>query len=313
MRVLIVGAGALGGYFGAYLTAAGRDVTFLVRTARAAALARDGLRVVSPHGDLRVEPKTVTADTIDGTYDLILLAVKAYSLHAAMDSMASAVSADSAILPVINGLRHIDDLQARFGAKCVLGGTARISASLDAAGQVILQLANFHTLECGELSGEDSPRIRAIATALTVPGFDLHTRTDMMRGMWEKWVVLATMAGITSLMRASLGDILASPGGRDAVLGLLNECRTVAEAAGQTPRPEFIASTQKSVTTEGSPMKASMLRDIEASLPAEGEHILGDLADRARVLGISTPLLDLARCHVAAYTIGRERTQKLQE
>lgn len=307
MRILIVGAGALGGYFGAYLAAAGRDATFLVRPARAAALARDGLQVLSPHGNITIAPKTVTADTIDGPYDVILVGVKAYSLPDAMNDMARAVAGQTAILPVINGMRHIDDLCARFGPEHLLGGVARVSAALDATGRVVLHLPNPREIEFGELSGAETPRLAAIAAAFDVPGFQSKPSPNIRRDLWEKWAMLATNAGITCLMRAAIGDILASPGGREAIAGLMAECRAVAAASGFAPRPEFIERINGMFMQEGSPLKASMLRDIEAGNPAEGEHILGDLAQRGHALGVATPILDLARCHVAAYMAARAR------
>ena len=121
--------------------------------------------------------------------------------------------------------------------------------------------------------------------------------------------MLAALAGMTCLMRASVGDILAAPGGREALLALLGECRAVAEAAGHAPRPAAVESAAAMLTQEGSPLTASMLRDIERGGPAEGEHVLGDMAERAERTGVPTPILRLARCHVAAYEARRAREQ----
>src|ERR1700742_4047779 len=113
VRILVVGAGSTGGYFGGRLAQAGRDVTFLVRPARAASLRDEGLRIISPHGDFTVTPKLVTADALGGAYDLVLLSVKAYALAAAMDDMAPAVGPETMILPGVNGMLHIDELIER--------------------------------------------------------------------------------------------------------------------------------------------------------------------------------------------------------
>jgi 2-dehydropantoate 2-reductase len=306
MRILVIGAGALGGYFGGCLQRAGRNVTFLVRSRRAAQLARDGLRISSPHGDFALPARTIQADGIGEPFDLILLAVKSYSLEEAMEQFAPAVGPATAILPVINGMSHIEKLAARFGADRVLGGTAMISATLNEDGHVV-QLMPAHHLVFGELAGGVSDRGRALAEVLGGAGFDLRASDVMMQDMWEKWAGLASTAGITCLMRANLGDIIAAPGGHDVAVRLFRECSAVADAAGFPPRPPFVEMCVTMFGTAGSPLKASMLRDIERGAPTEGEHVLGDLAERARGFGIATPILDLARCHVAAYEASRKR------
>jgi 2-dehydropantoate 2-reductase len=306
MRILVVGAGALGGYFGGCLARAGRDVTFMVRPRRAAQLARDGLRIASPHGDFALPVRTVLAEELREPYDLILVAVKAYSLADAMEQFAPAVGPRTAILPVVNGMRHIDDLRARFGAERVLGGMAAISATLEADGRIVL-FAPMHDLVFGELSGGISERVRAVSDVLAGAGFNARASDNVMLDMWEKWAGLAASAGMTCLMRAALGDIVAAPGGRDAILGLFRETCAVAEASGFRPRQPFVEFVTGAFTQRGSPLKASMLRDIERGSTTEGEHVFGDMTSRARALGIATPILDLARIHVAAYEAARAR------
>ncbi len=304
MRVLVIGAGALGGYFGACLHRAGRDVTFLVRPARAEQLSRDGLRIVSPHGDFAVAARTVLAGELHEPYDLVLLGVKSYGLDAAMEEFAPAVGRAPAILPVLNGMAHLDRLRARFGAGPVLGGTAIIVAALESEGRIVLSIPN-HDLTFGELAGGSSDRIRGWADFFEGAGFKARASDMILQDMWEKWAALAATAGITCLMRASIGDILAAPGGRDALLSAFGEGRAVATASGFAPRPAFVEFATSVLTRAGSPVKASMLRDIERGATTEGEHILGDMAIRARGLGIATPILDLARIHLAAYEATR--------
>ena len=307
MRILVVGAGALGGYFGGCLIRAGRDVTFMVRSRRAEQLARQGLHIVSSHGDFSVPAVTVLADDIHAPFDLILVGVKSYSLGEAMDQFAPAVGPNTAILPVLNGMGHIDRLNAKFGVGPVLGGMANISAGLDSEGRITQFIPN-HDLIFGEIAGGSSPRIRAIEAVIGDAGFDGRASDCVMQDMWEKFVQLGLGAGITCLMRASLGDILAAPGGGEAMFSLFDECCAVATAAGFPPRPAFIEFDRKLITTVGSPLKWSMLRDIERGSTTEGEHILGDMVARARALCLATPVLNLARTHVAAYEIGRART-----
>ncbi|MCP3383268.1 2-dehydropantoate 2-reductase [Bradyrhizobium sp. CCGUVB4N] len=306
MRVLVIGAGALGGYYGACLVRAGADVTFLVRSARAEQLRRDGLRVKSPHGDFAVQPKILLANELNDPFDVVLVGVKAYSLDDAMSQFAPAVGANTMIVPILNGLKHIDALTARFGAEHVLGGLANVSAGLDADGRVVQFMAN-QTIVFGEVKGSLSDRVLALENLLRVPGIDVRASDVIMQDMWEKFVQLSTLAGITCLMRASIGDILTVPNGERAIFRLFAEHCAVATASGFEPRAPFIEFDRKLFTTANSPLKASMLRDIERGSTTEAEHILGDMANRARALDIETPVLDLARAHVAAYEVGRQK------
>jgi 2-dehydropantoate 2-reductase len=306
MRILVIGAGALGGYFGACLVRAGRDVTFLARPRRAEQLAKDGLCVVSPHGDFDVPAKTVLAADLRDHFDLILLSTKSYSLHEAMEQFAPAVGPRTAILPILNGMAHLDALTARFGVEHVLGGMASISATLDAAGRVVLMFPN-HGLVFGEIAGGFSERTTALSALFEGSGFDPDASDKILQDMWEKWAQLGVGAGMTCLMRASIGDTLAVSGGRELILRLLAECCAVATAAGFPPRQPWTEFATTVFTTAGSPLKASMLRDIERGSPTEGEHILGELVSRARALGVETPILDIARIHVAAHEAGRAR------
>jgi 2-dehydropantoate 2-reductase len=306
MRVLVIGAGALGGYFGGCLIRAGRDVTFLVRPRRAEQLARGPLQIVSPHGDFAVPVTTVLAGGVSGPFDLILVGVKSYSLDEAMDQFAPAVGPDTMILPILNGMGHFDRLIARFGAGRVVGGMANISAGMDAEGRIVQFIPN-HDLVFGEIPGGFSDRIRAVEACLGGAGFDARASDAVMQDIWEKFVQLGLGAGITCLMRASIGDILAAPGGREAMFEIFDECCAVATASGFKPRPAFIEFDTTLITTVGSPLKWSMLRDIERGSTTEGEHILGDMVARARALGVKAPILNLARTHVAAYEIGRSR------
>lgn len=303
MRVLVIGAGALGGYYGACLVRAGGDVTFLVRSARAEHLRRNGLQIVSPHGDFAVQPKIILANDLKEPFDVVLVGVKSYSLDDAMAQFAPAVGANAMILPILNGLKHIDALTARFGAARVLGGLANVSAGLDADGRVVQFMAN-QTIVFGEIVSPTRAHARST--------IDVRASEAIMQDMWEKFVQLSTLAGITCLMRASIGDILAVPNGEQSIFRLFAECCAVATASGFEPRAPFIEFDRRLFTTLDSPLKASMLRDIERGSITESEHILGDMANRAGALDIDTPLLNLARAHVAAYEVGRQRISSAQ-
>jgi 2-dehydropantoate 2-reductase len=304
MRILVVGAGAIGGYFGGRLIEAGRDVTFLVRPRRAAELASTGLTIKSVAGDLTVPaPSTVLADELKDHFDLILLSCKAYDLDGAIDSFAPAVGPATAILPLLNGMRHLDILEARCGGQAVLGGQCYIAATLDENGAVV-HLNTDHELSFGERDGTRSDRIGAIADEMAGVLFKARASDQILQEMWEKWVFLATLAGGTCLMRATIGDIVESPGGRDFMLGLLAECGTVAQANRHPPRDAFRERSRAALTAAGSSLTASMLRDIERRAPIEADHIVGDLIRRGGENGgrsADMPLLRLAFAHLKAY------------
>ena len=299
MRILVVGAGAIGGYFGGRLLAAGRDVTFLVRTARAERLAQAGLVIRSAFGNANLPaPPTVTQEAIDGTFDLVVLSCKAYDLEAAMHSLAPAVGTNTAILPLLNGMRHIDILADRFGGERVLGGLAVISTTLDADGG-ILHLNDSHLLAFGERDGSGSARIKAIASSFSDAGFEARLSAAIVHEMWEKWVFIASTAGINCLMRAAIGDIVAA-GAADLADALLNECCAIAAARGFPPAAANVERMRGVLTAPGSAFTASMLRDIERGAPIEADHIIGDLLRRGGGQR-SSPLLRIADAHLTSY------------
>ncbi|HEY0287134.1 MAG TPA: ketopantoate reductase family protein [Pseudomonas sp.] len=309
MRILIVGAGAIGGYFGGRLLEAGRDVTFLVRPGRADELDRDGLVVRSPLGNIGYpSPPYVLTHMLDQPYDLIVLSCKAHDLDAAMDAFAAAVGRDTLILPLLNGMAHLDRLAERFDPVNVLGGQCLISLDRDVSG-AILHLNDTNQLSFGELSGALTPRILRVAEALADAGFDANLSQQIVQEMWEKWCFIATGAGITGSMRASVGDVLAC-GGEFLVLKLLAECASIAEHAGYALRSEVRQRFQKMLTTPGSKMTASMLRDIERGAPIEVEHVIGDMLARRSAIGHEKPLLsalDFIYLHLKSYEARRLR------
>ena len=234
----------------------------------------------------------------------MLLSCKAYDLDGAMASFAKAVGPTTTILPLLNGMRHIDRLGERFGPKRVIGGLCVISATLGADGAVA-HLNDWHGLTFGELDGSRSQRIETIEAALLHAGFDARLSNEIRHEMWEKWVLIATTAGMTCLMRASVGDYLAA-GAADLALGLLDECASIAAAQGFPLRKPALERARTALTAPGSPFKASMLRDIERSRPVEGDQILGDLLRRAAKPDAFS-LLRIATLHVKAYEAGRTR------
>jgi 2-dehydropantoate 2-reductase len=305
MRILVVGAGAIGGYFGGRMLQSGANVTFLVRPKRAAELADAGLVIKSPLGDVTLKnPATVQADKLDKTFDVVLLSCKAFDLDDAIKSFSPAVGPDTAIVPLLNGMRHLDTMDAKFGRGRVLGGLCTIAVTLNEQREVV-HLQPLQSLTFGERDGTMSDRVRAIANVMEKANFGARTSDAIILEMWEKWVFLASLAAVTCLMRASVGHILASPGGKDFILGMLDECSAVASAEGHAQRAPYLERIRGMLTAEGSQMTASMFRDIKAGAPVEADHVIGDLIARADAAKVPVPKLRTAYIHLKAYEMTR--------
>ena len=291
--ILVVGAGATGGFFGALLAKRGRDVTFLVRPPRAAALRQRGLRVTGQGHDDLIDAKVVTSRDLAAPFELILLSVKATGLAEALDDLAPAVGPDTAVVPFLNGLDHMRALNGRFGRQRVLGGVVAVATTLAADGTIV-QLAPGASLTIGEQDGPLTARMEGIAALLSGAGFTFDVTSDIVAAMWRKWVFIASIGALTCLFRGTIGEVAAAPGGSEVGPAILREAASVAAAAGHPlPRPDRNALIRL-LTDPGSAMTSSLYRDLQAGRGTEVEQILGDLISRARALGVATPVLDLA-------------------
>ena len=300
MRMLIAGAGAIGGYYGGRLAKAGRDVTFLVRPKRVEKLSTEGLQIISPNGDMKIVPQLVTADGLNSHYDAILLAVKAYSLDAVLADMAPAIGPDTIILPVLNGMKHADTISARFGKRAMVGCACRISVDVDEKGHV-LQLGPQEDMAYGEMDGSASGRIRALDAFMQNAGFKARLSAAIAREMWEKWILLAALGGINSLMRGNIGEVEAAPGGTAFATSYLEEIVAVVRAVGITPDPEFVKLAHGLLTAKGSSMTSSMYRDLQKGVPIEADEIIGDLLVRGSKAGLDTPRIAIVYANLCVY------------
>lgn len=306
MRILVLGAGAIGGYYGGRLVEGGVDVTFLVRGRRAAQLAERGLVVRSALGDIERKVKTVDAGRIAEPFDLVLLSCKAYDLDDAIESIIPAVGPRSAILPLLNGINHMAALSGRFGAERVLGGSCGIGAVLEPSGEV-RHVGNMEWLTFGEVSGERSARCDDIAETFSRSKINATQSDNIMQAMWDKFVQLASLAAASTLTRANVGEMLTAPLGEWLVLESLKECREVASADGHPPTAAAVERTRKMLTTHGSPFTASMQRDLGAGGRTEGDHIIGDLVRRGEKRGIEAPLLKIALANLQVHEARRKK------
>ncbi|MFI6939545.1 ketopantoate reductase family protein [Streptomyces sp. NPDC050418] len=302
MKILVVGAGATGGYFGALLARAGRDVTFLVRPGRAETLRTRGLRITGKGTEdwAPLTPQLVVAEDLSEPYDVIILAVKATTLDETVKTLRPAVGPTTMIVPFLNGLAHLDRLAAEFGTDAVLGGTVKVVTKLTPEGD-IQRMAPVSELTFGEPSGGLSDRVTALHDTLSVPGIDAIASADVLEAMWSKWAFIVTIGALTCLGRGTVGEVVAVPGGDHLGPALLAEAAAVASASGHpVPEPD-LATTTTVVTTPGSPLVPSLYRDLVEGRATEAEHLLGDLTARARELGVATPLLDLATLHLRVH------------
>jgi 2-dehydropantoate 2-reductase len=301
MKILCLGAGAVGGFFAGRLAEANvADVTFLVRDARKAQLQADGLCIDSPAGAIRMPVRAITRAEISGPCDIVLVTCKAYDLDSAIDTIRPAVGPQTAVLPLLNGLSHVDRLNAEFGRERVLGGIAKISSTLQPDG-VIKHLNDWNSVTFGEQDGTMSPRVVALKAAFDKTSAKAEAVTNITHLMWEKLVHLASLASMTCLMRANVGEIARAPGGIAAMQDMLARNAAIATRAGFPPSPEFMANFNKMFADPKGQYAASMLRDIERKGPVEADHIVGFMLEKARGFGLDDSLHQLAFLHLKAY------------
>jgi 2-dehydropantoate 2-reductase len=304
VRTLFVGAGATGGYFGGRLAAAGKDVTFLVRPGRAATLRRRGLRIISPGSEtVEVQPRLITADRVDGPYDLVVIAVKSYFFEQAMIDLAPAVGPSTVVVPLLNGMRHVDELVGAFGPERAWGGLCFIQATLDADGDV-LRTGAMHRLGYGPLDGSEDPRLPAVTEALTGEEFDSNPSRTIVADMWEKWQYLASMGAITTLMGGSVADVNAAPGGAEFADRIVAEAIAVLTAAGHEPRSGALALLRDDAHATRA-LTTSMYRDMTAGLPVEADAVIGDFVNEAGKAGVPAPMFAAAYTNLCVYSARR--------
>jgi 2-dehydropantoate 2-reductase len=307
MKTLILGAGAIGGYIGGRLHQSGADVTFLVRAARRERLERDGLVIKSTKGDITQKVKTVLTGGDGGPYDIVLLTCKAYDLESAIDAIAPAVGANTAVVPLLNGMRHIDVLAAKFGDAKVTGGLARVGVTMSPEGTII-HTSPFAAISFGERDGKPArPSLVELDAAVKKSGVDGGLHKNIVQDLWDKWIMLCSLGAMSCLMRGTVGDILEAGEGQAIMLETVEECRKVAAAAGGDPGEKGMQTVKGYLTQKGSRFAASMLHDLEKGFMVEADHIVGDMIARAEKAGIATPNLRMAYAHLQVYLARRAR------
>ena len=307
MRILVLGAGGTGGYFGGRLHQAGADVTFLVREKRAAQIAANGLVIESPRDKVTLQVKTVLAGDVKPDYDIVILSCKAYDLDSSIEAIRPAMGPQTCVVPLLNGISHLDKLDAAFGKERVMGGSCQIAATITKDG-VVKSLAEMHAINWGARQASQAAAANALGEAFSKTVVDWKVSDNTMLDMWEKVAFLSTLAAMTCLMRGSLGDILSTPDGRKLIQRHLDACIAIATAEGFAPRPNVAERYNKVMNTAGSTLTASMLRDLESGGPIEADHIVGFMLGKAREHGIDDSMLTVAYTHLKTYEARRART-----
>jgi len=306
MRYLVLGAGAIGGYFGGMLLRGGADVSFLVRPKRATQLAERGLVVKAPDGNIECSVRTMLSGEVDSHYDVVLLACKAYDLDSAMEAIAPALGSESVILPFQNGINHISILVDRFGRQRVLGGKTFANCWLSPEGDIIRRPGGSDQTSFGELTGEHSTRCEAIQLALGAGGAASTVSENIIGELWAKNFAFVVVAAIAALTRAPAGEIAATSSGAAFVASVFDECTRVADAEGYPAPNDIKERVSGHYARIGSPYRPSILDDFEAGRRTEGEHTIGDLVRRADLRRVPVPILRAALCNVQVHE-GRVR------
>ena len=289
MRYLIVGAGGIGGYFGARLAADGNDVTFQVRGRQAEAMASNGLTVLSPLGDATIEKPQILADNDHpGHFDGVLLCTKLWDVEAAALAIKPLLAQDSFVAPLQNGV-EAEEIAARvLGAQHVVGAVAEIAAQIEEPG-VIRHRGKLARISFGELDGSSSWRLEALEAALSAADVDVRLSDKIAKSIWQKFILLTALAGATSHRRQTVGEVLADPAGRAFHAELVRETAAVALAKG-APVSESIADKVIAAIDNFPPdAKSSMLVDLEQGNRLELNWLNGAVVRLGQELGVATP------------------------
>ena len=296
MKILILGAGGVGGYFGARLHQIGGDVTFLVRPKRAQLIKKQGLIVVTPSERIRLQPKLVILDELVNAFDLVMLCPKAYDLEDALKTVTN-VSGNPILLPLLNGFDHLQMMDDKFGKKRVMGGVAHIAAVLTEEG-VVKQLSDLHRFTFGTRHACQESIAKDLEKLVQVAIFEGARSLNVEQSLWDKWTFLASLAGINTLMRANIGEIMATEFGAHVTEEMFNECCSVAQKCQYRISEEIQAQSLSILQKPNSDFTASMLRDLESGYKTEHEHIIGSMLRRGRAFNLNCPSLQLAYTHL---------------
>ncbi|MBF7020180.1 2-dehydropantoate 2-reductase [Staphylococcus sp. 18_1_E_LY] len=300
MRILVLGAGGIGGYFGGRLAESGKDVTFLVRNKRKASLSENGLVINSVNGNYVFSPKLITKEDSVEPYDVVLLSTKAYHLENAIEDLKPFIGEQTVIIPLLNGIAHVEKLQQAFGENKVFGGLCIIETTLDSQGE-INHTSDFDQLIFGELNGEQTERAKKIESALSGTRAKIILSDNINKDMWHKYLMITVMSSVTTLMHAPIGPIRDSEDGKSYIEDMYNEVAQIMRIHQAPISNNIVNNYMKSLDNLSYHFKTSMQRDMEKGLNIEGHHIQGYMLNLAHQYHFEAPLLRSAYQHLNVY------------
>jgi 2-dehydropantoate 2-reductase len=304
MRIAVVGAGGVGGGFGAALAMAGADVTFIARGAHLAAMKSQGLKVHSPRGDTHLVPTRATDNPASiGRVDVVLFCVKLWDVESAGAHIKPLVGPDTAVIPLQNGIDAAERLLPILGPNAVMGGVAQISASIIAPG-VIQQVGAFMRIIFGELDGRRSRRAEDFLALCLKAGFDATLSEQILTDLWMKFILLASNAGITALARQPIGTLRDDPDIRPILIAAFREVIEVGRAKGVDLPAGALETILEFIGHAPPTMKASMALDLERGNRLELPWLSGKVVELGRQLGVPTPVHGMMYAMLKPYIMG---------
>ena len=292
MKILIMGTGGVGGYYGGLLAQQGNDVTFVARGEHLKAMQNEGLKVKSVHGDFTVSPAQATDDPATvGTVDLVLFCVKTYNTDDAAQAIRPAVGPQTSVMSLQNGIDAAERIGKVIGEEHVIGGATWLSSAVEAPG-VIKQISQFRRIVFGEMAGGMSERIQSIYEVLKSTGITVEVSENIQKILWTKFVFISAASSLGSLTRLPMGDHRSVPETRKVISGVMQEVEAVAHAAGVTLDPDVVQKSLEFMDSAAPHIKPSMQLDVETGRRTELESMVGVIGRKGRQLGVPTPVAD---------------------
>ena len=303
MKILVVGAGAVGVLLGSQLQQQGVSLSYLVRPKRAEELSQRPLEVCLPESVISLSPHCLTQPELSSApaFDLIILTNKAYGLPQVIDDIAPAVGEHTLILPLLNGLRHLDRLDDAFGAGKVLGGIAKTVATLKTPWQVNVA-SGYNSITVAAREASQQAAVSEIVQLFQQSGLTVEQTDDIMGQMWDKFCRMAGLGAVNCLLQGNVGEYMKSDRGGEIALQIFDECCQVAAASGHPLAEDSVQGFQRILTNPKSSFNSSMYRDMRNGLPIEGDHLVGDMVARGKDVGVATPMLEIAEAVLQVYS-----------
>ena len=299
MKVLILGVGGLGGFFGAHLQKTNCDVTFLVREKTKKLISEHGIKILSDFGNFKIKPVLITKKELKVNYDVVIISCKAYDLDEAINDLKPSQK-NAVIVPLLNGQAHINKLEKAFKKENVFGGVAHVSSNTTTPGE-IKHVGKIKRLCFGARHKENQEIANDFYQLCRKADFQTILSENINLDIWEKWIFLATIAGATTLFQTSIDNINIKPNGKIFIQNLWNECINISKENGYELRTESKSLHEDLLFKSDYPFKASMLVDMEKKLMTEHEHIFFEFIKLGKKKKLITSLLETCHLNMSIY------------